>query len=142
MILSSDKIRNELLKIWPNYQWEFPKNPYWTPMPDFMLHSVIKECSIKYMVSIPHIWECENYSGLWQCRVEVFQYDLWHSGKYKSQWRWYVSDVVGFETDFMGNRIEHSKNIVRLESGWILFEPQTDEVSKDFSSFVPFLGEA
>jgi len=141
-MITSNQISKELQEIWPNYKWEFPKNPAWTPMPDSMLYHVISECSVKHMVSIPHIWECENYSGRWQSNVEVFQYELWQSDEYRPEWRWYVSDVVGIESDFMGNKIQHSKNLIRLESGWVLFEPQTDVISKDYKSFTPFLGEA
>lgn len=141
MILSSDQIFSELQDIWPDFEWEFPKNPYFTAMPDDMLERVIMECSIKDMVNIPHIWECENYSGRWQSNVEVFQYKLWMSGEYKPEWRWYVQDAFGIEHGLFGD-VKHSKNIARLESGWILFEPQTDVVSKDFKSFTPILGEA
>jgi len=142
MILSSDQILKELQDIWPDFKWEFPKNPFFTAMPDHMLSDVIKNCSIKHMHIIPHIWECENYSGKWQSNVETYLYELWESGKYRPKWRWYIQDAVGFKKDFLGNLIEHSQNIIRLESGWVLFEPQTDAISKDFKSFTPFLGEA
>ena len=142
MIITSDQALKELKKIWPDFQWEWPKNPNWTAMPDKFLPRVVKECSIRHMVNIPHIWECENYSGRWQSNVEVFQYELCQSGEYKPEWRWYIGDYTGIESDCFGNVGTHSMNLIRLESGWVLLEPQTDTISKDFYSFIPFLGEA
>lgn len=143
MILSSDQIRKELQDIWCDYQWEFPKNPCFSAIPDALFPEIMERCSIVGMFqAIPGIWECENYSGEWQSRVRRLQYEWWMSGKHKPKWRWYVSDVVGIENDFMGNAIKHSKNLIRLESGWVLVEPQTDAVSRNYQSFYPFLGEA
>ena len=142
MIFTGDQILEELKEIWPSFQWEWPKNPNFAAMPDDMFPRVIEECSIKHMVNIPHIWECENYSGRWQSNVEVYQYKLWQSGEYRPEWRWYVGDYTGTTSDFFGDPTTHSMNLIRLESGWILFEPQTDVISKDFKSFTPFLGEA
>ena len=139
--ISSDEILKELQEIYPDFEWEIPKNPYFTPMPDKYLDRVIKECDISDMVNIPHIWECENYSGLWQSKVEVFQYELWKSGEYKPEYRWYIQDAFGIEHGLFGDA-KHSRNLVRLESGWILFEPQTNAVSKDFKSFTLIVGEA
>ena len=142
MVISSDQIQNELMEIWPDYTWQFPKNPFWTAMPDSFLERAIAECSITHMQFIPHIWECENFSGRWQSNLWVFQYALWMSEEYKPEYRWYVSDVVGYIDDIFGGRIEHSQIIIRLESGWVLFDPQTDIVSKDLESFSPFYGDA
>jgi len=142
MILTSDQILKELKEIWPEFQWEWPKNPNWTPMPDDMFPRVIEACSVKHMVTIPGIWECENYSGRWQTNVEVFQYELWQSGAYRPACRWYIGDYTGLAQDDFGDPGSHSMNLVRLESGWVLFEPQTDKISTDFQSFIPFLGEA
>lgn len=142
MILSSDKILKELQEIYPDFEWEFPKNPYFTAMPDDMLSDVIEKCSIKdkYHI-IPGIWECENYSGKWQTNVESYLYELHEAGKYQPKWRWYIQDAFGIEHGLFGDE-KHSRNLVRLESGWILFEPQTDAISRDFESFKLILGEA
>jgi len=139
--LSSDQILKELKEIWHDFEWEIPKNPFFTAMPDDMLDRAIMECDISHMVNIPGVWECENYSGRWQSNVEVFQYKLWMSGEYKPKWRWYIQDAFGIEHNLFGD-VKHSKNIVRLESGWILFEPQTNAVSTDFKSFELIVGEA
>jgi len=151
MIISSDDILKEQQEIWPDFEWEIPKNPYFTPMPDEHLKRVIKACSIKHMVNIPGIWECENYSGRWQSNVEVFQYELFQSGEYRPdpQYRWYISDIFGIASKTFGGKGNHSKNLIRLEKGtahngklWVLFEPQTDTVSTDYESFYPVTGEA
>lgn len=143
MVLSSDQILEELQNIWPDYQWEFPKNPTWEPLPDDLLAEVIKECSlIDEFEEIPGIWECENYSGEWQARFRRLQYKWHKSGKYRPKTRNYISDVVGYKQDLLGRTKKHSKILIRLESGWILFEPQTNEVSRDYQSFYPFLGDS
>lgn len=90
------------------------------------------------MVIIPHIWECENYSGKWRTNVQTFQYDLWQSGEYRPEWRWYVMDAEGIEDGILGKG-DHSLNILRLESGIVLFEPQTDQISRDFKTFTPLV---
>jgi hypothetical protein len=139
MIHSADQTKKEIKKIWPNFQWDFPGNPTYTDMPDDILPRVIKECSVKNMSIIPGVWECENYARRFQTNVEVFQYNLWQSGELKLDWRWYVMSARGIEKDsFMGSGV-HGLNIIRLESGLILFEPQTDIVSKDFELYEPFL---
>jgi len=141
MILTSEQILKELKEIWPEFQWEWPKNPNFTAMPDDMLPRVIEACSIKHMVIIPGIWECENFSGCWQSKVEVFQYDLWQLEEYRPECRWYIGDYLGVWHGVFGGG-DHSMNLIRLESGWVLFEPQTDVVSKDLILFTPIVGEA
>ena len=142
MILSSDQLLTELQEIYPDFEWEIPKNPYFTALPDDMLPDVIEKCSIKDKYhTIPGIWECENYSGRWQSNVESYLYELHVAGIYQPKYRWYIQDSFGIERGIFGD-VEHSKNMIRLESGWILFEPQTDMVSRDFQSFKLIVGEA
>lgn len=141
MKISSDDILKELQDIWPDYEWEFPTNPDWEPIPDALFDEAIVECSIKgkYII-IPGIWECENFAWEWKAQFHKLQYRWYQSGEYKPQCRNWVQFSTGFTYDFMGNKINHSKIIIRRESGIILFEPQTDEISTDYKSFTPFLG--
>jgi len=142
MILSSDQILEELQEIWPDFEWEIPKNPYFTALPDEMLPDLIKVCSIKDKYhTIPGIWECENYSGKWQANAESYIYELYISGKWKPKYRPYFQDAFGKEHGLFGDT-NHSKNLIRLESGWVLFEPQTDQISRDYKSFTLIVGEA
>ena len=137
-MIISDQIRKELKQIWHNLRFIWPTNPNWVSMPDKLLPRVIKHCSIRHMVNISHIWECENYAYRWMTNVEVFFYELYQSGEYKPEWRSPVGACMGIQSDVFGNAGAHGMNIIRLESGWILFEPQTDIVLKGFHSYVPF----
>jgi len=57
MVISSDQIQNELMEIWPDYTWQFPKNPFWTAMPDSFLERAIAECSI---TRHPHVFSSKK----------------------------------------------------------------------------------
>lgn len=138
MIIIGEHIRKELKQIWRDLQFVWPTNPNWTPMLDEMLPRVIEHCSVRHMVNIPHIWECENYTYRWMTNVEVFFYELHESGEYRPECRSPVGACMGFSSDIFGNAGTHAMNLIRLESGWVLFEPQTDTVSKDFYSYIPF----
>lgn len=141
MILSSDQILAELQEIYPGFEWEFPTNPYWEDLPDELFKEAIKECSlVGEFETIPGIWECENYAWEWKARFHKLQYKWYKSGKYKPKCRNWTQFSTGETTDFIGDETKHTKIIIRLESGFVLFEPQTDEVSRDYQSFIPFLG--
>jgi len=90
------------------------------------------------MIGIPNIWECENYAYRWMSNAEVFQYELYQSGEYRPKCRCMIGACMGIASDVFGNAEVHGINIVGLESGIVLFEPQTDTVSKDFHSYMPF----
>ena len=138
MIITSDQIRKELKDIWRDLQFIWPTNPSWPPMPDDLFPEVIEHCSVKHMVFTPGFWECENYAYRWMSNVEVYIYELYKAGKYKYKSRPLAGACIGLQSDIFGNVGTHGLDIVRLESGWVLFEPQTDIVTKDFYSYIPF----
>lgn len=141
MIISSDQLKAEQVKIWPNLQFIWPTNPMWTAVSDDWFKKLIKNCSTTGFTSIPGIWECENYTHQFKANVEKYQYELYQSGEFKPEWRWAVGESIGIKKDFTGNTITHGMNIIRLESGIVVFEPQENTWKDEGYDYEPFFAK-
>jgi len=136
MLITSTKIKSKLRRIWPNLKWIWPTNPEWEVISEDWLNRIMERCSVRHMVTIPGIWECENYAHQWKANVETFQYELYQSGEYRPEWRWAVAECLGMQPGTFGGTMVHSLNLLVTDSGISLFEPQEDKLG--ITDFTPF----
>jgi hypothetical protein len=136
LMISSQQLKDELRNRWPDLQWIWPTNPYWSIISNDWLDKIIENCSVRHFKTIKGIWECENYAYQWKANVEKYQYELYDSGEYQPKWRWAVGECLGMQAGLFGGVVVHSVNVLRTEDGIKLFEPQEDKVGID--DFTPF----
>jgi len=141
MILTSKQIKNRLRDKWPDLQFIWPTNPFWTPVTDEWLEKIIINCNARGFNFIAGIWECENFTHRWKANVEEYQYKLYVSGEYKPRWRWPIAKCIGFQDDVFGNRITHGLNLIIKPDEVVLFEPQENKVLDESYKYEPFFME-
>jgi len=138
MIFTSEQIKDRLKKIWSDLVYIWPTNPNWTLDLDEWLLKIKEHCSVRHFIFTPGIFECENYARTFVANIYKYQYDLYHSGEFKPEWRWAVGYSMGVKADIFGNADVHGMVIIITETRVLVYEPQDDTYLDHNYQYVPF----
>lgn len=128
MKISSNKIREKLINIWPDLEYNciLMDNTFWMPSVS-VIDPLLKSSNVPKMEVVPLFNDCDNFALQFQAEVRRKRYLAWTAGNIAEDQVYPISIGIVLGDMFRGISKSHAANLMICQEGIYIIDTMPDE---------------